>query len=456
MVKFLIFLLLYLGVQFFVVYLLSKRIKSEKDYLVGGQQIPTFLLMFSLFATWFGAETCIGTSGEVYEKGISGGRADPFGYSLCLVFLGLFVATKIWNSNYTTLGDFFRYRFGDKTEKLASILLLVSSVVWGAAQFRALSQVISSSTNLPLQFTFGIAFVFVVSYSTLGGLLGDIYNDFIQGIILITGLSVLMITIFNTEGTNILFEQTPERLSFMTSDESLWERLDRWAVPVMGSLIAQESISRLLAARSPQTARTSALYSSVLYLFVGSIPVVLGLLGPSILPGVTDKEQFLTLLSQKYLSVPLQYLLVGALVAAILSTVDSILLSGGGILSHNLILPFIKNPTEKTKLRYNRGCVIFISTMALIIGWFSDSIYGLVESASSLGTAGLFVVTLLGLWSPLGHEKASLTTLLVGLFFFPIAKRGFAVESPFVLTVVICTCTYVTIALFKQERARAA
>jgi Na+/proline symporter len=127
MSQFLVFLLVYIGLQFTVVFFLSKRIKNEKDYLVGGQQIPTFLLMFSLFATWFGAETCIGTSGEVYEKGISGGRADPFGYSLCLFFLGLVIAKKIWNSNYATLSDFYRHRFGEKTEKLASILLLVSS-----------------------------------------------------------------------------------------------------------------------------------------------------------------------------------------------------------------------------------------------------------------------------------------------------------------------------------------
>lgn len=451
MTVFFIFLLLYLGVQFFIVYLISKKIKNEKDYLLGGQQVPTFLLMFSLFATWFGAETCIGTSGEVYEKGISGGRADPFGYTLCLLFLGFFVAKKIWNANYTTLGDFFKNRFDEKTEKLASILLLLSSVVWGAAQFRALSQVISSNTQLPLNLTFGITFVFVVSYSTLGGLLGDIYNDFIQGIILILGLSVLIFTILYAEGSDVLFNQTTERLSFITGDETIWQRIDRWAAPVLGSLIAQESVSRLLAARSPQVAQRSAYYSSILYIFVGAIPVLLGLLGPAVLPGVADKEQFLTLLSQKYLSLPLQYLVVGALVAAILSTVDSILISGGGILSHNLIIPLIKVPTEKTKLRFNRLGVFTMSFIALTIAWFSEGIYQLVESASYLGTAGLLVVTLFGLWTSFGKAKAALATFLVGLLFHPIADRGLELESPFLLTLCLCVLTYTALGWFEQQ-----
>jgi solute:Na+ symporter, SSS family len=455
MSQFLVFLLVYIGLQFTVVFFLSKRIKNEKDYLVGGQQIPTFLLMFSLFATWFGAETCIGTSGEVYEKGISGGRADPFGYSLCLFFLGLVIAKKIWNSNYATLSDFYRHRFGEKTEKLASILLLVSSILWGAAQFRALSQVISSSTQLPLMFTFGIAFIFVVSYSTLGGLLGDIYNDFVQGIILITGLCVLCFTIFKMEGFSILADQTAQRLSLLSTDESGWQRLDRWAIPILGSLIAQESISRLLAARNPQTAQRSAFYSSILYFFVGAIPVILGLVGPTVLPGITDKEHFLTMLSQKYLTLPLQYLLVGALVAAILSTVDSILLSGGGVLSHNIILPMLKITDEKLKLKLNRLGVLIIALIALIIAWFSEGIYQLVESASSLGTAGLLIITLFGLWSKKGHALAAIATLIVGLVTHPVADRWINAEAPFLFTVTLCLVTYITISFWKKESSLA-
>ena len=84
------FLIGYLIFQFSIGYWASRQIKNESDYLLAGRHVPTWLLSFSLFATWFGAEACIGTSGEVYMHGLSGGRADPFGYSLCLFFLGIF------------------------------------------------------------------------------------------------------------------------------------------------------------------------------------------------------------------------------------------------------------------------------------------------------------------------------------------------------------------------------
>ncbi len=82
------FLLTYLALQLALGVYLSRHIASEDDYFVGWRRLGTFVVAFSLFATWFGAETCLGSSGAIYEQGLSGARADPFGYSLCLLLLG--------------------------------------------------------------------------------------------------------------------------------------------------------------------------------------------------------------------------------------------------------------------------------------------------------------------------------------------------------------------------------
>ncbi len=439
------FLVCYLLFQFSVGYWASRRIKNETDYLLAGRKIPTWLLSFSLFATWFGAETCIGTSGEVYNLGLSGGRADPFGYSLCLFFLGFLIATKIWNKNYSTLADFFHDRFGLKVEKLASFILIISSLVWGAAQIRAMGQIVSATTQLPVDLTLLISFIVVLSYCLLGGLMGDILTDFIQGLILMLGLGLILFFILKSEGLSILAAQTPERLSLLSPGESLWERMDRWAIPILGSLIAQESISRLLATKSAESAKRSAYNASLIYLIVGSIPVLLGLMGPTLLPGLLDKEQFLVLLGQKYLP-PIAYmLLIGALLSAILSSIDSILLAAGGLFSHNLVMPLIKDPSAKKKLLITRVCVTFLGLIIYLITHFSESIYGLVELASSLGSAGLVVITLLGLWTKIGTPLAATVTLLTGLIVLPLAEYGLKVPAPYLFTLLTCLIIYLLI-----------
>lgn len=444
------FLIGYLIFQFSIGYWASRQIKNESDYLLAGRHVPTWLLSFSLFATWFGAEACIGTSGEVYIYGLSGGRADPFGYSLCLFFLGFFIASKIWNKKYSTLADFFKDRFDTRVEKLASFILIISSLVWGAAQIRAMGQIVSATTNLSVDVTIFISFLIVLVYCLLGGLMGDILSDFVQGFILMLGLGLILYFVLQADGLSILLNQSPERLSLLTPGESVWERIDRWSIPILGSLIAQESISRLLATKNANSAKLATYNASGIYLIAGTIPVLLGLMGPTLLPDLQDKEQFLVLLSQKYLPPLAQMLLLGALLSAILSSIDSIMLAAGGLFSHNLILPLVKNQSLKKNLLITRLSVCFLGLVIYSITLFSDSIYDLVELASSLGSSGLVVITLLGLWTKWGTPVAALGTLTAGLIVLPIAEYVLEIPAPYLFTIVTCLALYLLLSVYPR------
>src|SRR5690606_9667120 len=91
------FLVLQLGIGVWI----SRRIATEDDYLVAGRRLGPLLATFSIFATWFGAETVIGSAGEAFANGVSLGSAEPFGYGLCLVLMGLFLARPLWNRGMT-------------------------------------------------------------------------------------------------------------------------------------------------------------------------------------------------------------------------------------------------------------------------------------------------------------------------------------------------------------------
>src|SRR5690606_5323603 len=129
---------------------------------------------FSIFATWFGAETCIGSSAAAFSDGLWATRADPFGYTLCLVFMAAVFATTLWKKNIVTLGDLFRQRYSRKIETLAVLIMIPTSLMWAAAQIRAFGQVLSivyPSSNLEVALT--VAAFLVILYTFWGGLMGD-------------------------------------------------------------------------------------------------------------------------------------------------------------------------------------------------------------------------------------------------------------------------------------------
>ena len=441
----LILLLLYLAAQFAICYAVSRKINNEEDFLLAGRSLGTPLITLSLFATWFGAETCIGSSAEVFQHGLSGSRADPFGYSICLILSGLLIAPKIWNKKYTTLADVYATRFGPRTERFAVWILSLSSLIWAAAQLRAFGQVVASTTDLSVDLTLFMSFVFVVGYVLYGGLLGDIITDSVQAIVIFFGLSALFYFIFkeNPDLFSMIAEQPKERLSLLSPNESFLQRMDRWAIPILGSLVAQEVISRMLAAKNMKVAKNSCFYASMIYIFIGCIPVVLGLIGPQILNvQMQQQEHFIVALATQYLPVLFLPIFTGALISALLATIDSILISVSGLFAHNYLIPKLDVKDEKKKVLIARLSVIGSAAIAYLLAYNSDSIYSLLEIASSFGTSGILVITLAGLWLRKSSDVVALTTLVVGLIMTPIYDYIFKFESPFIYSILTCCAVY--------------
>ncbi len=167
----------YIFAQLLVGMLVSRRIKNEEDYLLAGRNFGYGLATFSIFATWFGAETCIGSAGKVYEEGLSSTSADPFGYTICLLLVGLLFAVPLWRRGLPTLTDLFHSRFSPSVERLAVLMMAPTSVMWAAAQIRAFGQAISTSSELGFLAAVTIAAVVVVIYTVYGGLRADAWTD---------------------------------------------------------------------------------------------------------------------------------------------------------------------------------------------------------------------------------------------------------------------------------------
>lgn len=431
--------------------LVSRSIHSESEYLLAGRRFGTTMLTMTIFATWFGAETCIGASGQVYAHGLSGARMDPFGYTLCLILMGLFFAEPLWKRKFTTLADLFRQRYSGGVERLAVLLMAPTSVMWAAAQIRAFGTVLTASSDLNLTVAITISAAAVILYTASGGLMADAVTDFLQGVVLIIGLAVIL-AVIGFRYLNAGFPPLPaERFSmFSSATGSPLAQLESWSIPIIGSLMSQELVARVLAARTPQVARKASLLGGALYLSVGLVPVALGLMGPNLLPNLANPENFLAELAHTHLSMVLYVLFAGALISAILSTVDSALLAAGALFSHNLVLPLLNAEDEKVKLRFSRASVFVFGVIAYVMAVFAHGIHDLVVDASAFGSAGVFTVVVFGLFTRFGGVWTAYASLGAGALVYFLCNYGIEAKYPYLMSLAAALGAYVAAGLCER------
>ncbi|GAC1629427.1 MAG: sodium:solute symporter [Nevskia sp.] len=449
-------ILVYIALQLVVVFFVSRRPQSEEDYLLAGRRLGPWLSTFSVFATWFGAETCIGATAEAYRGGLAAVAADPFGYTLGLAITGLFFAAALWRRGIVTLADLFRQRYGGAVERLAALIMIPSSLLWAAAQVRAFGQVLASVSELGVALATALAAVVVIVYTAVGGMWADAWTDLVQGLVLILGL-VLLAAVFVGLGG---LDQVHLAAAAGSAAGAAAERrplLEVMAVPIFGTIAAQELTSRVLAMRSPQLARMATVGGAALYLAIGLIPVVLGLGAAAFVGSAAEPEQVLSQFAQRYLPTPLYVLFLGALVSAILSTLSGALLVAGSLAAHNVVMPMLGGRlTERSKLRFNRIAVVVFGIAAYLIARGSESMYKLVEEASGLASGGVLVLIVFALWLPrIGGTVSAVGALLASLLLYLLGEHIFEWRAPYLASLAAAALTYLLLAGVKARAADA-
>lgn len=432
--------------------------KNDADYLVAGRRLGLLAVSLSLFATWFGGDTVMGSTAAVAEEGLAGSRAEPFGYAICLVFMALLIAAQFRARGYITLADFFRDRFGPRAETAAVLLNIPVSTIWAAAQILALGSILSAVAGVELQLGLFGACVLVIAYTTLGGLLGDVVTDIIQGGILIIGLVILLVMVFaRAGGVGAGFSLIePSQLVFISEGESWIDRIDAWAIPILGSLVTQEPIARFLGAKTPKIARNACLVAAGIYLVVGVIPVLAGLIGSKLGVAPADAgDLFLPALAREIMPPFLYVMLIGALLSAVLSTVDSTLLSVSGLATENVYARLRPAATGAQKLLVARIVTAVAGVVAYAIASSGQTIYELVEATSSLGTAGVLVCVLWGLWSGFGREWASLAAMGASLLAIIIFDYATGIPGGFLASLAAALLAYGVVGWLEADALKA-
>ncbi|MGA1525659.1 MAG: sodium:solute symporter family transporter, partial [Planctomycetota bacterium] len=142
--------------------------------------------------------------------------------------------------------------------------------------------------------------------------------------------------------------------------------------------------------------------------------VSIGLLAAHTTPNLEDADQVLATVAAAHLPTFGYVLFAGALISAILSTVDSALLAASSILSRNVLLAGRTGVPQATRIRTARLAVLGFGVVAWLLAHDAERVFDLIENASGFGSAGILVVTCFGLFTRIGGTRAAILSLVFG------------------------------------------
>lgn len=389
---------LYFAITIFIGFVASKRISNTADFINTGRNLHPAINSAALFALWFGSETIFGASAEFAEKGFLGVIEDPFGGVLCLLLVGLVYARKLYRLNVYTIGDVFRKNYGKNTELLSSSLMVLSFFGYAAAQMVALGLIVQTLTGLSLPLTISLSATAVILYTFTGGMWAVSLTDFLQSILIVTGLIVIVWIVSAKAGGPVqILQAMPEgHLRFTPENTpSSWANwVAAWMVLGVGSVVSQDIFQRVNSARSEKAAFYSTLAGAVLYAIFAMLPLFLIAAIRVINPAILQGDLQLALPNLVITTMPqwVQILFFGALLSAIMSTCSGALLAPASLVSENILKHhFFTHLNTKNSLLLTRTCVAVVGLISLGLAFASQNIFHLVGQASIFGLVSIFI-----------------------------------------------------------------
>ncbi len=353
----------------------ARRENSLRDFYLAGNGIGFVVLLLTLYSTQYSGNTLFGFTGKTYRVGFAWTVSIHFMTSIVVFYLML--APKLYRlakqHAFITPSDFIQHRFQSPLLScVASLLMVVAIANFLLAQLMAMGNAIEGLTTIDPEtaYTFGVIILAltIVVYETLGGFRAVAWTDVIQGSVLLVGFSILLILVLGHFGsleqaTKIIAAREPSKVAAPT-----WIKSNEWASYVLligiGGALYPQAIQRIYAANSATTLRRSLMVMAFLPLTTALIALVVGIVGLAHIPDLPTlrSDTLLTVICRQIQETSivgrwLVVVLFSAILAAIMSTADSVLLSISSMLTKDIYAKHInRNASEKHLTRFGKAC----------------------------------------------------------------------------------------------------
>lgn len=412
-----------------------KKNKTASAFTLGNNNIPSWVITMSIFATFVSSISYLALPGQAYM-----GNWNAFVFSLSIPIASL-MAVKFFVPLYRKVNSpsaytYLEQRFGPWAKVYASVMYLLTQLMRAGTILFLLALPLHALLGWNITTIIVVTGISVMIYSLLGGIQAVVWTDAIQAIILIAGALVCAIVLMFSmdQGPAQIFEIAAQTNKFsLGSFKAELTSSTFWVVLIYGLFINlqnygidQNYIQRYMTSGSEKEAKRSALWGGMLYVPVSAIFLFIGTSlfsyyqgGGGILPDTIEGDKVFPYFIVNQLPVGLTGLLIASIFAAGMSTVSTSLNSSATV----ILTDFCKLPQDDPKTAKRSMMILYISSLIFsILSIFIAVAMINVQSAldawwklASIFSGGMLGLFLLGYFAPKVKSKGALWGVIAGV-----------------------------------------
>jgi len=449
-----IILFLYFSILFLIGYFASKTIKNTKDYYVGGKKLGFWVVAFSARATGESAWLLLGLTGLGAMVGISAFwvvLGEIIGVSISWFFMAEKFKQLTDKYNSITIPDYLVSRFKSKTNTLrivAATALSLFVVIYVSAQIDATGTAFESFLGWNYFIGAIVGFLIVLTYIFSGGFVAVAWSDLFQGLVMLFGLVLLPIVAYFSISSDVSLSSELTKLdpSFLNIwGDGGFNMINLFTILGFlfigfGFMGSPQLFVRFMSIKSTSEIKKGRWVALVFTLLTDSCAVLIGIFGRYLLTSIdadpevilgNGAQNVLPLLVERVMPLTLIGIYIAAVLSAIMSTIDSLLVVASSAISRDFYQQIFKpNKTEKELARTSRLITLLLALFALIIAMIvalavpGRTIFWFVIFGWS-GIAATFCPTIiLSLFWDKFNERGAIASMITGFLSVPFFKFG--------------------------------
>ncbi|MFK8013869.1 MAG: sodium/proline symporter [Gammaproteobacteria bacterium] len=379
----------------------SRRVHDTTDFLLGGRNLGPWVAGLSYAASTSSAWVLLGFSGFVYAQGAVALWMLPGiwgGYAAVWLWFGPRLRAESRERGWLTSTDFMSANVSASSRRqialLASVMILFCFVFYIAAQFAAAATAFTSNFDLSFQHAVLIGATIIVIYCLLGGFWAVSVTDMLQGVVMVAAAIIVpFAALRHAGGFDGIVQGLQEHGDMAALDLTGGMApmvLIGFAVGIasigLGTLGQPHLMARLMAVRGERERRQGFAIAITWAVVVFSGMAIMALAARAMSVDTSSGEDLFYLMASAYLPPVLAGIVIAAVLSAVMSTVDSLLIAASGAASHDLGLG---KRLPGGELWVSRVVMVAIAVLAVVLTLtLPDSIFNRVLFAwSALGAA---------------------------------------------------------------------